>query len=100
MGFTHLRCPSASHLWVSVRAKCSGYKRDTKARNLGKAEGHWDTKDNPVAGQPFLQVPGSSSLLDISQPRRVSKHFQHRGDDLRARIHGLNSPAASRVALQ
>lgn len=100
MGFISMRWLRASHLWVTVRAKCSGYKRDTKARNLAKAEGHWDTQDNPVAGQPFPQVQGNSSLLDISQPGRVFKHLQHGGDDLRARFCSLSSTSASNMKLQ
>lgn len=35
---------------------------------IDKAEGHWDTKDNPVASQPSPLLQGGSSLLDISQP--------------------------------
>lgn len=100
MGFTSMRCLSGSHLWVTVRAKCSGFKRDTKARNLAKAEGHWDTKDNPVAAQPFPLVHGNSTLLDIPQPGRVFKHFQHEGDDLRAWICHLSSTSASNMTLQ
>lgn len=100
MGFTSTRCLSASHVWVTVRAKWSEYKRDTKVRILAKAEGHWDTKDNPVAGQPFPLVQGISTLLDVSQPGRVFKHFQHEGDDLRARVCGLSFASASNMTLQ
>lgn len=35
---------------------------------IDKAEGHWDTKDNPAAGQPSPLLQGDPSLLDISQP--------------------------------
>lgn len=98
MGFTSMRCLSASHLWVTVGAECSEHKRDTKARNLAK--GHWNTKDNPVADQPFPLVQGNSSLLDISQPGKVFKHFQYGGDDLRAQICRLSSTSASNMALQ
>lgn len=100
MGFTSTRCLSAPHLWVTVRAKYSGYKRDAKARTLARTEGHGDTKDNPVAVQSFLLVQGNSTLLDISQPGRVFKYFQHEGEDLRARICGLSSTSASNMTLQ
>lgn len=100
MEFTSLRCFSVSPLWVTARAKCSGNKKGTKAWSLGKAEGHWDAKDNPAAGQPLPLVQGNSSLLDMAQPGRVSEHFQHGGDDLRAGICGLSSTAGSRLTLQ
>lgn len=60
-----------------------------------QAEGHWDTKD-----KPFPLVQGNSSLLHISQPGRVFKHFQHGGDNLRAQIFGLSSTSTSNMTLQ
>lgn len=43
---------------------------------------------------------GNSSLLDMSQPGKVFKHFQHGGDDSRAQICSLSSTSASNMALQ
>ena len=56
-----------------------------------QAEGHWDTKDNPVDGQPSpLQLS-----VEYIPAWMIPKHFQHWDGGLRAQVSGLSSPAAS-----